>query len=236
MTKTKRKRGRKAAPLNAKRPGRTAPGPMTPTGGNHREATDTAQRIERRKQVWNLYVFNRWSMQQIATHLSANGLPCTPGTVANDIHAVAAESKHETEATLRHGVDMELQRLDQLDRALLPVAMGNIDPDRITTFKGRGKKRKATTVQVPLKAEPRTRLQMDALEKLRRNSESRRKLLGTDRQPDAGVVALEQVVTAVRGLIGDVLALALEPQARKSIADAIGKRFGVIEGEVTERS
>lgn len=227
----KRKRGRKAAPLNAKRPGRTAPGPLTPTGGNHKEATDTAQRLERRRQAWELYVYHRWSMSQIAEHLSAHGLPCTPGTVANDIHAVADEARTETQATMRHGLDMELRRLDQLDRQLLPIAHGDIVPD--TKPKGRGKK--ATLVPVPVKAEPRTRLQLEALDKLRRNSESRRKLLGMDRQPDAGFVAIEQVIAAVRGLVGDVLELtASNADLRKRLAEALRKRFGAIEGEVVE--
>lgn len=231
MTKAKRKRGRKAAPLNAKRPGRTAPGPLTPTGGNHREATDTATRIERRRQAWQLYVYNRLPMQAIAEELTARGLPCTAGTVANDIHAYADEARQETQATMRHGLDMELRRLDQLDRQLLPLAHGKIEGDVKLT--GRGKKQKR--IELPVKAEPRTRMQLEALDKLRRNSESRRKLLGIDRQPDAGFVAIEQVISAVRGLVGDVLELtASNVTLRKQLAEAMRKRFGAIEGEVVE--
>lgn len=229
---TKRKRGRKKAPLNAKRPGRTAPGPLTPTGGNHKEATVEAARIERRRQAWELYVYHRWSMQQIATHLSATGLPCTPGTVANDIHAVAAEAKQETNATMRHGIDMELRRLDQLDRLLLPAAHGNISN---TVLKGRGKKRSA--VQVPVKAEPRTRLQQDAIDSLRKNSESRRKLLGLDKQPDEGSVRVDALVGMVRGLVSDMLAIAGENVVlRKQLGDALRRRFGVLDGEVVEQA
>lgn len=233
MTKAKGKGGkpgRRAAPPDAKRPGRTAPGPLTPTGGNHREATETAHRIERRRQAWQLYVYNRWSMREIAEYLSRNGLPCTTDTVSKDIYAMAAESKQETAATMRHGIDMELRRLDQLDRLLLPAAHGDISN---VVLQGRGRKRKA--VQVPIRAEPRVRLQQDAIDSLRRNSESRRKLLGTDRQPDAGFIAIGQVMGAVRGLIGDVLALTESNVAlRKQLADSMRKHFGAIDGEVAE--
>lgn len=232
MTKARRKPGRKAAHPDAKRPGRTAPGPLTPTGGNHREATETAARIERRRQAWELYVYHRWSMRQIAQHLSANGLPCTADTVANDIHVVADESRKETSATMRHGLDMELRRLDQLDRLLLPAAHGNISN---TVLKGRGKKRKAE--QVPIKAEPRTRLQQDAIDSLRRNSESRRKLLGIDRQPDEGVIKVDMLVGMVRGLVSDMLVISGENLSlRKQLGDALRKRFGVLEGEVVEQA
>jgi len=235
-----RKRGRKAAELNAKRPGRTAPGPLTPTGGNHREATDTAGRLERQRQAWDLYVYSRWSMQQIAEHLTAKGLRCSVGTVANDIHAYATEVRQETQATMRHGLDMELRRLDQIDRVLLPLAMGRIEGDHVNTVvtQGKGKAAKQVTkrVEVPLKAEPRTRLQLEAIGQMRRTSESRRKLLGTDRQPDEGFVAVEQVVAMVRGLVSDVLAItAAHVEVRKQLGEAMRRRFGVIDGEVVKQ-
>lgn len=241
MTKAKRKRGRKAAPANAKRPGRTAPGPLTPTGGNHREATETAARIERRKLAWDLYVYSRWSMAQIAAHLTAKGLKCSAFTVADDIHKSAAESRTETSMTMRHGIDIELRRLDQLDGALLPLAMGRIEGDRVETVvtqgKGKSKREVRKRIEVPLKAEPRTRIQLEAMEKLRRNSESRRKLLGTDRQPDEGFVAVEQVVAMVRGLVSDVLAItAAHVEMRKQLSEAMRRRFGVIDGEVVEQA
>lgn len=230
--KPKAKPGRKRAPLDAKRPGRTAPGPLTPTGGNHREATDTAQRLERRRQAWDLYVYDRLPFTRIAEILTARGLQCNQGTVANDIHAVAAEARADTAATMRHGLDMELRRLDQLDRVLLPLAHGDI-ADVVT--EGDGKDAKTRTV--PLKLEPRTRLQIDAADKLRRNSESRRKLLGIDRQPHEGFVAVEQVVAMVRGLISDVLVLTADNvQLRKQFGDVLRRRFNVLEGEVVEQA
>lgn len=229
--KARRKPGRKKG--NVK--GRTAPGPLTPTGGNHREATETAARLERRRQAWHLYVYERLPVTRIAEILTARGLPCIHKTVLKDLHDVAAEARQDSAATMRHGLDIELQRLDQMDRQLLPLALGQIEPDRVRVTTGRGKSKRTTTMPVPVKSEPRTRLQLEAIEKLRRNGESRRKLLGLDKQPDAGTVAIEQVVQAVRGLIGDVLSMALGPDERRQLADSMRRRFGVIEAEVVER-
>lgn len=230
---TKAKRGRKKG--NAK--GRTAPGPLAKTGSNHAEAKDEAKRIERRRLAWNLYVYQRMSMAAIAEHLTRNGMPCTNKTICQDIHAMADEAKQETAATQRHGLDMELKRLDQLDRQLMPLAMGEIAPDRITVTVGRGKKQRRTTVPVPVKSEPRTRLQLEAIEKLRRNGESRRKLLGIDKAPDEGYIPIDSMVALARGLVGDLLAIAGENAAlRKQLADAMRRRFGAIEGEVVEQA
>lgn len=237
MTKAKRKPGRKRG--DAK--GRTKPGPLTPTGGNHREATETAARIERQRQAWQLYVYERLPMRAIAEILSKRGLPCTTKTVGKDIHEMASEARTDTQATMRHGLDIELQRLDHMDRQLLPLAMGDLLADTVSTFvsTGTGRRRvdKEVRVQVPLKVEPRTRLQLEALEKLRRNSESRRKLLGMDKQPDEGFVAVEQVVAMVRGLVSDVLAItAAHVEVRKQLGEAMRKRFRVIDGEAVERA
>lgn len=228
---TARKPGRKKG--DAK--GKTKPGPLTPKGGNHKEATETAARIERQKQAWDLYVYQRLPMRRIAEILTDRGMKnCTTKTIGKDIHEMAQQAREDTQTTMRHGLDIELQRLDQLDRHLLPMAMGDIVPDRVTTTvttgKGAKAKSKQVTVPVPLKAEPRSRLQLEALEKLRRNSESRRKLLGMDKQPDEGFLALEQVVSMVRGLIGDVLEIAgSNLELRKQLHGAMSKRFGVID-------
>lgn len=233
MTAVKRKgakRGRQRGNAKVRR-GRTAPGPLTPTGGNKAEATQEATRNERRRQAWRLYVYERMSMQAIAEYLSANGMPCSNKTVCQDIHAMFEENKAEMQTTARHGIDMELRRLDQVDRQLMPLAAGAPMGDRVSV--GTGKKKK--TVHVPVKAEPRARLQLDALAQLRRNGESRRKLLGLDQQPDEGYVKVEHMVNMVRGLVTDVLVITSAlPEIRKALAEAMQKRFGVIDVTPTE--
>lgn len=221
-----RKPGRKAG--NAKRKGRTAPGPLTPTGGNHREATEATRRAERQRRAWNMYVYQRLSMREIAEILTADGLQCTAKTVAQDIHYMYNEVRAERSATVSAAPEVEEARLNELDQVLRPLAMGQLSDMRTT---GRG--RKKTTVRVPLKTEASARIRMEAIGQLRRNGESRRKLLGIDKQPDDGVIPVEQVVAMVRALVGDVLAItAALPEVRKALAESMRRRFGVIEGEV----
>lgn len=235
MTAVKRKgakRGRKKQ-LNAKerRPGRTAPGPLTPTGGNTAEAKKQATAAMRRRRAMDLYVYQRLTMQQIADVLTADGLPCTNATVCNDIHRAFSEAKDETAAAARHGIDAEIRRLDQIDRQLMPLASGAPLSDSVRV--GTGKK--AKTVRVPVKAEPRSRLQLEALAQLRRNGESRRKLLGLDKQPDEGYVRVDAVVAMVRGLVNDVLAMnTVNVELRKQLGEAMRRRFGVIDVTPTE--
>jgi hypothetical protein len=228
---TARKRGRKAG--NAKhRRGRTAPGPLTPQGGNAREAAQQAIAAKRRARAMDLYVLQRLPMARIAEVLTAEGMPCTGKTVCTDIHRAFDECKAETAAIARHGIDAEIRRLDQIDRQLLPLATGMPLGDTVTV--GTGKQRRS--IDVPVKAEPRARLQLDALAQVRRNGESRRKLLGLDKQPDEGYVALDTVVAMVRGLVSDVLALTeAHLDLRKPIGDAMRRRFGVIDVDPVER-
>jgi len=222
------KRGRK--PGNAKagkrRPGRTAPGPLTPTGGNKAEATQEAARRERKKLAWQLYVYERMTMQAIADYLSANKMPCTAKTVCKDIHEMADETTRETVQTQQHWLQMELARLDQLDRQLLPVARGEVSGDRVRI--GTGKKQR--TITVPVKSVPLTQLRLDAVSQLRRNGESRRNLLGVDQQPDAGYVPTSQVASIVSALVGDIIGItAAMPEIRTALAAALKKRFGVLD-------
>lgn len=230
MTKPKAKRGRKKGNVKARsgkrRPGRTAPGPLTPTGGNKAEATGEATRRERKKLAWNLYVYERMTMQAIADYLTAQKMPCTAKTVCLDLHEMAEAASRETIKTQQHWLEMELARLDQLDRQLLPVARGEVSGDRVRI--GTGKKQK--TITVPVKAEPLARLRLDAASQLRRNGESRRKLLGIDQQPDAGYIPIETVASIVRLLVGDILGITSAlPEVRSALATAMKKRFGVID-------
>jgi hypothetical protein len=228
MTKPTAKRGRKPGNANGrkKRVGRTAPGPLTPGGGNKTEALAEAGRRERKKLAWNLYVYERMTMQAIADYLTANRMPCTAKTVCLDLHEMAEAASRDTVKTQQHWLEMELARLDQLDRQLLPVARGEVKGDRVRV--GTGKKK--TMVTIPVKAEPLARLRLDAASQLRRNGESRRKLLGIDQQPDAGYVPTSQVASIVGALVGDIIAItAALPEIRAALAGALKKRFGVID-------
>lgn len=226
---TKAKRGRKKG--NAK--GRTKPGRLTPTGGNTREAHETARRLHRQYRALQLYADHRLSMKAVADVLISEGYPCTAKTVAQDIYAQLDRESQETRPMAQHVLQIEDRKLLQIERALLPLAMGDIPRD--VKLQGRGKKQKR--VSVPLKAETRTRIQMDALSSLRRNGESRRKLHGVDKQPDEGFIRVEQLMSTVRGLVGDMLLIAGENiTLRQQLGDALRKRFGVLDGEVVEQS
>lgn len=230
MTKAKRKPGRK--PGDGKRKGRTAPGPLTPTGGNHREATETARRAERQRRAWHLFVYQRLSFREISEILTRDGLPCTTKTVGSDIHQMFDEVRAERASIRAVAPEVEEMRLAELDQVLRPLAMGELSDVRMV---GRGRKKSA--VRIPLKAEATARIRMEAIGQLRRNGESRRKLLGLDKQPDDGYIAIEQVVAMVRGLVGDVLAItAAHADLRRQLADAMRKRFGVVDGEVVEQA
>lgn len=224
MTRAKRKPGRKKG--DAK--GRTRPGKLTPTGGNHREATETAARAERRRQAWHLYVYDRLPMRRIAEILTGRGLPCTTKTIGQDIHQMFDEARAE-QATIRTAApEVEELRLSELDQVLRPLAMGELSDARTT---GRGRKKKV--VRIPLKTEASARIRMEAIGQLRRNGESRRKLLGLDKQADEGTVRVDMLVGMVRGLVADMLVIAGENVAlRKQLGDALRRRFGVLEGEV----
>lgn len=220
---TKKKRGRK--PGNGKRKGRTAPGPLTPTGGNHKEATDTARRAERQRRAWRMFVYQRLSMREIAEFLTADGLTCTAKTIALDIREMFEEAKNERRETMAAAPEIEDMRLAELDQALRPLAFGEVHDVRM---EGRGRKKKA--VKVPLKAEASARLRMDAIGQLRRNSESRRRLHGLDKQSDTGLVAVEAIATIVRLLVGDILGITSDhPELRAPLATALKRRFGVID-------
>lgn len=221
--KSKAKRGRKKG--NGKRKGRTAPGPLTPTGGNHREATGTARRAERQRRAWRMFVYQRMSMREIAEALTADGLDCTPKTIALDIHEMFAEVKAERASTRSAAPEVEEIRIDELDRALRPLAMGELSDVRM---EGRGRKKKA--VRIPLRAEASARIRMEAIGQLRRNGESRRKLLGIDQQPDAGYVETARVAEIIRLLVGDIILITLAtPEVRAALVAAFKKRFGVLD-------
>lgn len=229
MTAVKRKgakRGRQKG--NGKRKGRTAPGPLTPQGGNHKEATDTARRAERQRRAWQMFVYQRLSMREIAERLTFDGMECTAKTIALDIHQMFDEVKAERAATAMAAPEVEEIRINELDQALRPLALGELSDVRM---QGRGRKKKA--VRIPLRTEASARIRMEAIGQLRRNGESRRKLLGLDKQPDEGVIAIERIIIAVRGLVSDVLAMTLPADARKQLHDALRKRFDVI--DVTPR-
>lgn len=224
---TKRKRGRQKG--NAK--GRTKPGRLTPTGGNTREAHETARRLHRQYRALQLYADHRLSMKAVADVLTSEGYACTAKTVSQDIYAQLDREAQESPRLARHVLQIEDRKLLQIERALLPLAMGEIPRDVKVT--GRGKKQKR--VSIPLKAETRTRIQMDALSSLRRNGESRRKLHGVDKQPDEGYVRIEAVVAMVRGLVNDVLGMnELNTELRRQLGEAMRRRFGVIDVTPTE--
>lgn len=231
MTAVKKKgakRGRK--PGNAKRKGRTAPGPLTPTGGNHREAVETARRVERQSRAWRMFVYQRLSYREIAEVLTADGMVCTAKTIALDMRTMFNEVRNERTETRQAAPEVEEMRIAELDQALRPLAFGQLNDVRMT---GRGRKKKA--VRVPVKAEASARIRMDAMAQLRRNGESRRRLLGLDKQPDEGYVKIEHMVNMARGLVTDVLIItAAVPEIRKALHEAMRKRFGVIDVTPTE--
>jgi hypothetical protein len=223
-------RGRK--PGNAKeRRGRTAPGKLTPQGGNHKESTETLTQAVRMARAVKLYTQDRLSMQAIADLLTSEGTPVTAKTICLDLHRAFDEANASKIKNVAIGQQLEAARLDHLDQQLLPIALGDVLPDKLKV--GRGKTQR--TVDKPLKQETLTRLRLDALAQLRRNGESRRKLFGWDATPDDGFIRVDQVVTMVRGLISDILELTEDNATlRRQVAKVMRQRFGLIEAHVVE--
>lgn len=213
---------------NAANNGHSTLRPQGRTGQpGHNEATQQTQKLLRQEKALELYAMQRLTMRQIATQLTAQGLPCTAKTVCLDIHAAVIASRERRDESVDHYRSVEGMRLDQLDRQLVPIAYDQL-PAGSTVVVGKGKE--AKTFEIPIPGPERLRLRLAAIGELRRNSESRRKLFGWDVQPSMGI-SEEQVAGLLRGLTQDLLTLQAireNDDIRQLISDAFRKRSGLL--------
>ena len=216
------KRGRKAGNAESRNGIKlpvTAPGPLTPRGQSgpqaNAEAVEQMTAAQRRAKAAELKVYQRLSCQQIAdVMLQKYGLKTTAKTISLDLIRVYREWNDQAIKIIAHGQAQEAQRLDQNDRSLIPIASGQFPQD--TQVIGTGKKRQLVTV--PIRAATGVKLKLDALEQLRRNSESRRKLFGWDAEKDTERrYTDEQFLGLARALMAGLMDAFSEAEHRERI-------------------
>ena len=224
------KRGRKAGNVvsrNGIKIPVTAPGPLTPRGTSgpvaKEEASQQMTAAQRRAKAAELKVYQRLSCQQIAdVMLQKYGLKTTAKTISLDLIRVYQEWNDQAIKIIAHGQAQEAQRLDQNDRSLIPIASGQFPQD--TQVIGTGKKRQLVTV--PIRAATGVKLKLDALDQLRRNSESRRKLFGWDAQWDEGHFTADQVMSMIRQITGLFLEVVTDLELRRQFTIGLRRTLG----------
>ena len=226
-----KKRGRQAGRGNNTRAHGTAPGKRTPRGHTStaakHESIETMTAAMRREKAVELHIFQRLSLRQIKERLlSEFGYQTTEKTLSLDLNAALDEANANTVRNMQHGQAMSALRLDQLDRQLVPIALGMLPPGKSQVV-GRGKERKV--IQIPMDGAEALRLRMTAIEQLRKNDESRRKLFGFDAKDEGGFSA-EQVARLLTAVRSDLLELVQDPETRRAIAQALHRRSGLLSG------
>ena len=229
--KRQEKRGRKPGKGNGTRSKGTQPGKRTPRGtGGHgakNESIETMTAATRREKAVELHIFQRLSLRQIKERLlSEYGYQTTEKTLSLDLNAALDEANANTVRNMQHGQALSALRLDQLDRQLVPIALGMLPPGK-TVVIGSGKGRKV--VQIPMDGAEGLRLRMSAIEQLRKNDESRRKLFGFDAREEGGFSA-EQVARLLTAVRSDLLELVTDQETRRAIAQALHRRSGLLSG------
>jgi hypothetical protein len=190
-----------------------------------RQATVRAAQDYRRTLVAQYVCLQRMTYRQCWEALAAQGIQTTLKTVCTDVQAILAEGLEARRASVAKWRELSAIRLDQIDRQLLPLAMGQFPPVKTVTIPlvsdtTRDRKNGKTSmtkgklvVQQPLTQADGLRIQLEALKQLLRSDESRRRLYGVDAQPDHGTVS-EQVAAALQGITREML-LELSDQAEK---------------------
>lgn len=147
---------------------------MTPSGSigphAHHEAVQVALRAERRVKAWEYFAHQSMTYGQIAKLLGVSTF-----TVAKDIWSVADELASQSSKLAEEWRVVQLARLDQADRAILPALYGQVKGKPVLKrVKGR-----FVSVEAPLDPIDVEHLKIAAHRQLVKSQELRARLLGT---------------------------------------------------------
>ena len=185
----------------------------------------------RREKALELHAYQRLSLNQIRVQLEKEGIKVTAKTISKDIDWALAQCNARAVRNAAHGQMLSALRLDHLDRQLVPLALGMLPPGK-TQVVGRGKDRKVITA--PMDGAEATRLRLAAIDLLRKNEESRRRLFAWDQQRDDGGFTAEQVARLLAAVRVDLLELVRDEPTRLAIAKALQRRSGMLPGTAIE--